>query len=286
MTHSLVLALLTTLAMTPLSAHGAECGEAGDEAAAAEQWQTAERLYLESASEPRCAGKRAILLYNAALARATALGTATPHGAATRAERCALAARFRDAIDAGLPREQAADAERERADAALNCLAVAPPTGAPPDAGRGAEGIAAPTPAPVPSPDELIADAMPRADAGLEALSGRAAPPADDAAYLLLGAAGLTAVGAGVAYAILVAADAERDQALQQARASVDESVWRSAEARHEAANDRATTAGLTAYGLLGATVLFGTWGVIRLVVDDDAGSASLPLAQPGLVAR
>lgn len=251
----MIIALSLPAMSTPVSAF--ECGAAGDRSTEDGQWHQAITDYEADASDARCVALRAQLLLSSALAAQAAARAGTP------IEQCAAtAARFERVLDTDAPRAVAELAEGGR-DAARKSCPSAPSPPSPPSSASSD---------PVPTPDRLIADALPPAPP-LPAFSGTAATSAwDSGDAWLLGAAGATAAGAAVAYGLFWAADADRAAAQADADGA-EPAMLRAAERRHAAANDRAFAAGVTSYGLLGATVgLLGWWGARQLWADDASG--------------
>ncbi|MEZ4430779.1 MAG: hypothetical protein R3F65_00075 [bacterium] len=236
-----------------------ECGAAGDRATEDRQWHQAITDYEADASDARCVALRAQLLLSSALAAQAAARAGTPieHCAAT-------AARFERVLDTDAPPAIAHIAEDGRDAARKSCLPAPLPPSAPSSASSD----------PAPTPERLIADALPPAPP-LPALTGTATTSAwDSGDAWLLGAAGATAAGAAVAYGLFWAADADRAAAQANAEGA-GPAMLRAAERRHAAANDRAFAAGVTSYGLLGASVgLLGWWGARQLWADDAGGDS------------
>lgn len=251
-----------TLPWLTLSPSAFDCSEAGERAAEVGQWHEAIRHYETAADHPQCIAQRARLLHNAAMAAQTASREGTP------AERCAVAERFQRVIEADPPADIARHARSEQTAAAFFCARV---ESSPPPLGPGT----------TPSPSQLITETLPKTPEPLPALTGQAVLATDDSDALLLGAAGLTAAGAATAYIVLWLADADRTSAQAHAdrtatQLGTDRSrnaeIIRSAHARYDTADDRATVAGATAYSLLGLTVgLVGWWGLRQLTDDDEA---------------
>lgn len=282
--------LLLGLPITPSRAQ--ECGAAGDAAALKRDWQAAITHYLRASDDPRCPHLRAIYLHNAAIA-------ARRRGEkGTQSDRCAPAEYFEQVLATDPAAPLAASARAGLADALAHCppdrepwqprrvvVLAEPELSGPPRALRSGLDSAALSTEPNP-PDSTDATdateaapslmpslmpppgALPAFDPDVSAMAATDSVTGPE--WLLLGAAGASAAGAGVAWWLVLDAHDQRQTARAGARRSSDPAVWQGARQQHDAANTQGTAATIALYTLLAATTSFGTWGVLELLADED----------------